>query len=151
MSKGNRKFTKEKSQLLKTLLAQAQRKGYIQADTIKSRFARYNHVGVRPLVVASRRNKHCAVALGCIDLEQILISDNCICDLFPVRQCHHCHHTVTQFDWQNRALRPCQLCIARLDTACGHICVWVIPRRLYPILFRRICRQCQNPRQTNRK
>ena len=42
MSKGNRKFTKEKSQLLKTLLAQAQRKGYIQADTIKSRFARYN-------------------------------------------------------------------------------------------------------------
>lgn len=42
MTKSNRKFTKEKSQLLKTLLAQAQRKGYIQAETIKSRFARYN-------------------------------------------------------------------------------------------------------------
>ena len=36
------RFTKEKSQLFKTLLAQAQRKGYIQAETIKSRFARYN-------------------------------------------------------------------------------------------------------------
>ena len=42
MSQNNRKFTKEKSQLLRTLLAQAQRKGYIQAKTIKSRFARYN-------------------------------------------------------------------------------------------------------------
>lgn len=42
MSPSNKKFTKEKSQLFKTLLAQAQRKGYIQADTIKSRFSRYD-------------------------------------------------------------------------------------------------------------
>lgn len=42
MAERTRKFTKEKSQLLSTLLAQAQRKGYIQAETIKSRFARYS-------------------------------------------------------------------------------------------------------------
>ena len=42
MSESTRKFTKEKSQLLSTLLAQAQRKGYIKAETIKSRFARYS-------------------------------------------------------------------------------------------------------------
>lgn len=41
MSQNSRKFIKEKSQLFRTLLAQAQRKGYIQAKTIKSRFSRY--------------------------------------------------------------------------------------------------------------
>jgi len=42
MSQTESRYTKEKSQLFRTLLAQAQRKGYIQADTIKSRFARYD-------------------------------------------------------------------------------------------------------------
>lgn len=42
MPQSENRFTKEKSQLFKTLLAQAQRKGYIQVETIKSRFARYN-------------------------------------------------------------------------------------------------------------
>lgn len=42
MSQNQKKYTKEKSQLLQSLLAQAHKKGYIQANTITSRFARYN-------------------------------------------------------------------------------------------------------------
>lgn len=42
MAQKKRSFTKEKAQLLQSLLAQGKRKGYIQADTIKSRFSRYS-------------------------------------------------------------------------------------------------------------
>ncbi len=42
MAQKKRSFTKEKAQLLQSLLTQGKRKGYIQADTIKSRFSRYS-------------------------------------------------------------------------------------------------------------
>ncbi len=42
MAQKKRNFTKEKAQLLQSLLTQGKKKGYIQADTIKSRFSRYS-------------------------------------------------------------------------------------------------------------